>query len=63
MKFEAWGGNQYVGSLFDANFETTLPAIEDTVLDLNNDNEKKQDAARKLNALGMDKLALVMGNP
>ncbi len=48
-----------MGALFEANFNTTLPATEAAVLDPNNDNEKKQKA-RKLNALGMGPLALVM---
>ena len=52
-----------MGVLFDANFENTLPDTEEAVLDLTNDNEKKQDAARKLNALGMGALALVMEIP
>ena len=63
MKFEAWGGTQDMGALFDANFESTLPATEAAVLNLSNDNEKKHDSARKLNALGMGTLALVMETP
>ncbi len=62
MKFKAWGGTQDMGALFDANFENTLPATEAAVLDLTNNSEKKQDAARKLNSLGMGALALVMEN-
>ena len=33
------------------------------MLDLNNENEKKKDTARILNALGMGALALVMETP
>ncbi len=51
-----------MGALFDANFEATLPATEATVLNLGDDAEKKQDDARKLNALGTGVLALVMEN-
>ncbi len=52
-----------MGALFDANFENTLPATEAAVLDLTNYNEKKRDTDRKLNALGMGALALVMETP
>ena len=63
MKFEAWGRTEDMGALFDTNLETTLPATEATGLDLNNDNEKKQDTTRKLNTLRMGTLALVMETP
>ena len=32
MKFEAWGRTHSMGALFDANYESTLPATEATVL-------------------------------
>ena len=63
MKFEAWGGNQDMGALFDVNFENTLPATGTTVLDLTNDYEMNRVTARELNALGMGALALVMETP
>ncbi len=49
-----------MGALFDANFETTLPAIEANNLDLNKPDEKVQDNERKLSTLGMGALSLVM---
>ena len=52
-----------MGASFDVSFENTLPATETTVLTLTNYNERKRDTARKLNALGMGALALVMETP
>ena len=40
--------------------EATLPATEAAVLNFRNDDEKKNDNARKLNALRIGALALVM---
>ncbi len=60
MKFKDWDGTQDMGALFDANFKTSLPATEADILNLTKPNEKVQDNARKLKALGMGILALVM---
>ncbi len=46
-------------NLFKANLESTLPTTEATVLNIGNDHEK-QDKARKLNAIGMVTITLVM---
>ncbi len=52
-----------MGALFDVNCKTTLPATEASNLDLTKSDEKAQDNARKLNALGMVTLELVMKTP
>ncbi len=57
LKFEAWGGTQDMGALFDAVFETTLPSTEASNLDLTKPDEKAQDDARRLNALRIGALA------
>ncbi len=60
ITFEAWSGTQDTGAVFDANFQTTLPSTEATALNIGDVAEKAQDDTRKLNALGMGALALVM---
>ncbi len=59
MMFEAWGITQDMGDLFKANFDSTLPAIEAIGLDVNKDDDKKQDYARRRNVLRI--ITLVMG--